>query len=116
MATNLAAGAKTDSDRKGEKEKESGIDEGDRRRKRKRRRDLGDDIRRHQVFKPRKAIAQNKLPLLQALNLELIGGANVLEGVDGGIQIAMLLPQHLYLYENLGQFGLADTPRHSVRL
>ena len=74
-------------------EKESGIDEGDRRRKRKRRRDLGDDVRRHQVFKPRKAIAQNKLPLLQALNLELIGGADVLEGVDGGIQIAMLLPQ-----------------------
>lgn len=53
----------------------------------------GYDIRRKLIFDLDNAVAQLELALLQSLHLQQVGTGCVVQRLDGGVEIAMLLPQ-----------------------
>jgi hypothetical protein len=53
----------------------------------------GDDIRAKAIGDTDQPILEVQLALLQSLDLQLIGTADLLQGEDGGIQVAMVLFQ-----------------------
>src|SRR5581483_9742338 len=61
-----------------------------------------DDVRRELILDLNDKVAQLQLALLQALHLEEIGPRGVVQSLDGGIQIAVLLSQPYQLRLELG--------------
>lgn len=54
---------------------------------------LCDNVRRQLILDKGQPVAQRQLALFQALNLKLVAGTDGGQGVDGGVEIAMLLSQ-----------------------
>src|SRR5215216_8028985 len=52
-----------------------------------------DDIGRELVLDEGDAVAQNQLTLFQALDLQDVRPGNVVQRLDGSVEVAMLLPQ-----------------------
>jgi len=85
----------------------------------------GDDVRGQLVFNEGDAVAQEKLALLQPLNLQDIRSEGVLEGFDCGIEVAVLLEQARQSGPELAFFLLCHTkiavsaepsgPEHAAR-
>jgi hypothetical protein len=69
------------------------------------------NIRGELVFDVGNAVAQVKLALLEALNLELIGAGAVLQGRDGDVEVAMLLLQSRQLFLQLTLFIFSHSYR-----
>jgi hypothetical protein len=63
-----------------------------------------DNIRRELVVELRHPIAQQKLSLLQPLQLQLVRLASVSQGLDRRIEVPVLLPQPLDLADQRGMF------------
>ena len=70
-----------------------------------------DDVRRELVLDERDAVAQVKLALLEALDLQDIRAGRVLQGGDGGVEIAMLLLQARQLLPQVAFFLLSHRHR-----
>jgi hypothetical protein len=69
---------------------------------------LGDVVRNEPVLQPRDFVFQHQLPLLQALQLELVERALVGEARDHGVEIAMLAAEFVEAAEQgvpVGQHG-----------
>src|SRR5580700_2016224 len=65
---------------------------------------LRDNIRRQLIFEPRHLIAQQKLALLQPLQLQLVRLAGVSQGFDRRVEVAVLLTQPLDLGDQRRMF------------
>ena len=63
-----------------------------------------DDVGRQLVFDRVDAVAQIELALLQALHLQNVGPARILERRDGGIEVAMFLQEPRQLRAELAFF------------
>ena len=65
-----------------------------------------DDVRGELVLDEGDAVAQNELALLEALDLQDVGAGHGLEGLDRGVEVAVLLPQPRELSPQLALFLL----------
>lgn len=70
----------------------------------------GDDIGGELVFNEGNPVAQPQLALFQALHLNDIAAGGRLKRLDGGVEIAMLLPQPLQLPPEFGFLILRHEP------
>src|SRR3954464_9007603 len=64
----------------------------------------GDDVGRQLVLKVGDPILQGELALLEALDLQLIAGRHLLQGVDRPVEVAVLLLEPRQLRLQLGPF------------
>ena len=70
-----------------------------------------DDIGRELVLDEGDAVAQLELAFLQALDLQLVGAGRIVQRLDGGIEVAVLLSQARQLRPELAFFLI----RHRCR-
>ena len=75
----------------------------------------GYDVGKELVFHEGQAIAQGELALLETLDLQLVARADGAQGVDRGVEVAMLLLQSLQFRFKRFAFGVGNFGRHEVR-
>jgi hypothetical protein len=73
----------------------------------------GDDVGRQLVFQIRDPVLQHELALLQALDLQLVAGYDLLERLDRPVEIAMLFFKPRELCLKLSLVIRVDVQRHS---
>ena len=71
----------------------------------------GDDVGCQKVFQIADPVTQNEFALLQPLDLQPVGHGHALQRVDGGVEIAMLLPQPVEFLQRLVLFDLGQCHR-----
>ena len=53
----------------------------------------GDDVRGQLILDEANSVAQVQFPLFEALNLQDVGAGAAHQGIDGGVEVAVLLPE-----------------------
>ena len=66
---------------------------------------LGDDVGGKLVLDEGQPVAERQLSLLQPLDLKLVARPNRAKGLDGGVEIAVLLPEAFEFGFEGGAFG-----------